>query len=109
MCRGSRATTPPKFNPKCIHLHIYIPLWIATKKMSDEYSEVDEIDFNSEIESTETISNASFSPPRPQDANLINFELPGTSNITKNLFRREVGKRLRCSYFCFIKSKHDSN
>ncbi|KAL0275124.1 UNVERIFIED_CONTAM: hypothetical protein PYX00_003083 [Menopon gallinae] len=59
--------------------------------MSDEASELDEIDFNSELESTETISNFSFSPPRNQDAIINNFDVPVRTNIVQNLFRREIG------------------
>lgn len=69
--------------------------------MSDENSELDEIDFNSEIESLETFSNASFSPPRPQDPHVTNFELPSHPNIVKNLFRREVSELLRCIQYFF--------
>lgn len=58
--------------------------------MSDEASELDEIDFNSELESTETISNFSFSPPRNQDAISSNFDVPVQTNIVQKLFRREV-------------------
>lgn len=62
------------------------------RKMSDENSELDEIDFNSELESAETISNASGSPLRVQDVSVSRTEPTFSSNfnIVQNLFRREV-------------------
>lgn len=65
---------------------------ILTKKMSDENSELDEIDFNSELGSTETISNSSLSPSRHQEPNFSKFDHSTPMNVTQNLFRREVNK-----------------
>ena len=63
--------------------------------MSDKCSEVSDIDFNSELESIETVSSLSLSPSRNQDSsvsNTSNFKYATSLNITRNLFQREVNK-----------------
>lgn len=68
----------------------------VTIKMSDENSELDEIDFNCELESAETLSNSSLSPARQQDAPIPSLDVFSPVNITQNLLRREVTKLQLC-------------
>lgn len=66
-----------------------------TKKMSDWNSDLDEVDFISELGSAETISSSSFSPGFNHDLNISILDYSMPVNVTQNLIRREVNSALK--------------